>query len=173
MSNWFSVNEGLNQMKFSDFVVREAIVTDLDPDASKEEIIRRLCEALCEAGALSREHLDDIVRALIKREELGTTGIGMGVAVPHTKHPSVDKLVATVGISPEGVDFDALDGEKVHALFLLVSPTDLPGDHLRALEYITRQLHNPTFARFLKQAKTPDDVWVLLEEADAGKYASH
>lgn len=166
-------DEGLNQMKFSDFVVREAIVTDLDAYATKEQIIRQLCESLCKAGALNREHLEDIVRALIKREELGTTGIGMGVAVPHTKHPSVERLVATVGISPDGVDFDALDGEKVHALFLLVSPTDLPGDHLRALEYITRQLHNQTFSRFLKQSKTPEDVMVLLDEADNGKYVGH
>ena len=158
-------------MKFRDFVIKEAIVTDLDSYLSKEEIIRRLCQALVEAGALKRDQVDDIVRALIKREELGTTGIGMGVAVPHTKHPSVDRLIATVGISPEGVDFQALDGEPVQALFLLVSPTDLPGEHLRALEYITRQLHNPTFARFLKQARSPSEVWTLLEEADDGKYA--
>ncbi len=164
------LGKGIFRMKFRDFVVKDAIVTDLDPYLTKEEIIRKLCESLVTAGALKREQLDDIVKALIKREELGTTGIGMGVAVPHTKHPSVDRLVATIGISPEGVDFDALDGERVQSLFLLVSPTDLPGDHLRALEYITRQLHNSTFARFLKQAKTVDEVWTLLEEADNGKY---
>lgn len=158
-------------MKFRDFVIKEAIVTDLDSYLSKAEIIQRLCQALVDAGVLKRDQLDDIVRALIKREDLGTTGIGMGVAVPHTKHPSVDRLIATVGISPEGVDFQALDGEPVQALFLLVSPTDLPGEHLRALEYITRQLHNPTFARFLKQARSPSEVWTLLEEADDGKYA--
>ena len=67
----------------------------------------------------------------MKREELGSTGIGRGVAVPHTKHPSVDRLIGTVGVSQEGIDFQSLDGEKVHLFFLLVSPPDRPGDHLR------------------------------------------
>ena len=94
------------------------------------------------------------------------------MAVPHTKHPSIDKLMGTVAVSDEGVDFDSLDGEKVHLLFLLVSPPDRPGDHLRALENISRQLRDDTFCRFLKQCKTPADVWQLLEEADNNQFSS-
>ena len=101
----------------------------------------------------------------------GSTGIGRGVAVPHTKHPSIDKLIGTVAISEGGVNFDSLDGEKVHLLFLLVSPPDRPGDHLRALENISRQLRDDTFCRFLKQSKKPEDVWQLLEEADNNKFS--
>ncbi len=115
---------------------------------------------------------EDIVRAIIKREELGSTGIGRGVAVPHTKHPSVERLVGTVGISHEGVDFDSLDGEKVQLLFLLVSPPDRPGDHLRALENISRQLRDDMFCKFLKQAKTSEDICQLLEEADNNQFVS-
>lgn len=108
----------------------------------------------------------------MKREELGSTGIGRGIAVPHTKHPSVDQLTGTVGISQEGVDFQSLDGEPVQLFFLLVSPPDRPGDHLRALENISRQLRDDTFCRFLKQAKSTDDVKTLLEEADNNQFVS-
>jgi len=81
-------------------------------------------------------------------------------------------LVGTVGVSPEGVDFKSLDGEKVQLFFLLVSPPDRPGDHLRALENISRQLRDETFCRFLKQSKTAADIQQLLEEADNNQFVS-
>jgi len=156
-------------MKFVDFVSRDAIRTSIDVD-DKEAVIRTMVSALLESGKISEEQYESIVEAILKREELGSTGIGRGVAVPHTKHPSVDELVGTVAVSEQGVDFDSLDGEKVHLLFLLVSPPDRPGDHLRALENISRQLRDDTFCRFLKQSKTADDVWQLLEEADNNQF---
>jgi nitrogen PTS system EIIA component len=155
-------------MKFSDFICKEAIRTQLEA-SDKETVIRAMTTALLETKKIEQQDFESIVEAILKREELGSTGIGRGVAVPHTKHPSVDRLVGTVAISEEGVDFDSLDGEKVHLLFLLVSPPDRPGDHLRALENISRQLRDDTFCRFLKQSKTPDDVWQLLEEADSNQ----
>ena len=91
---------------------------------------------------------------------------GNGVAVPHTKHPSVTQLVSTVALVQDGVDFASLDGEPVHILFLLISPPDRPGDHLRGLENISRHLRNPQFCSFLKQAKAKTDVVDLLREAD-------
>ncbi len=156
-------------MKFVDFISRDAIRTSVDVD-SKDQVIRAMASALLESGKVSEDQHESIIEAILKREELGSTGIGRGVAVPHTKHPSVSELVGTVAISEEGVDFDSLDGEKVHLLFLLVSPPDRPGDHLRALENISRQLRDETFCRFLKQSKTPDDVWQLLEEADNNQF---
>src|SRR5688572_24125215 len=125
-------------MKFADFVSRDAIRADLQ-SLDKEAVIREMGTALVEAGKIDQEQYESIVRAILKREELGSTGIGRGVAVPHTKHPSVEELVGAVAVSTEGVDFDSLDGEKVHLLFLLISPPDRPGDHLRALENISRQ----------------------------------
>lgn len=156
-------------MKFVDFVSRDAIRTGVEADA-KEDVIRAMASSLLEAGKIQENQFEGIVEAILKREELGSTGIGRGVAVPHTKHPSVGELVGAVAVSEEGVDFDSLDGEKVHLLFLLVSPPDRPGDHLRALENISRQLRDDTFCRFLKQSKTPADVWQLLEEADSNQF---
>jgi PTS system fructose-specific IIA component/PTS system nitrogen regulatory IIA component len=158
-------------MRFSDFVSRQAIKADLTAD-EKEGVIREMAQALLDAGKLAGDEFESIVKAIMKREELGSTGIGRGVAVPHTKHPSVEQLVGAVGVSSEGVDFDSLDGEKVQLLFVLISPPDRPGDHLRALESISRQLRNDTFCRFLKQAKTPDEIWQLLEEADNNQFGS-
>ncbi len=158
-------------MKFSDFVNVDAIRAELSA-YDKETVIAELVDSLVAAGAIKGEQKDSIVKAIMKREELGSTGIGRGVAVPHTKHPSVDELVGTVGVSSEGVDFTSLDGEKVQLFFLLVSPPDRPGDHLRALENISRQLRDDTFCRFLKQSKTPQDIQQLLEEADNNQFVS-
>lgn len=158
-------------MKFSDFICQDAIRTHLEAD-EKEAAIRSMTTSLLEAGRIQQKDFESIVEAILKREELGSTGIGRGVAVPHTKHPSIEKLVGTVAISDEGVNFDSLDGEKVHLLFLLISPPDRPGDHLRALENISRQLRDDTFCRFLKQSKSPHDVSQLLDEADNNQFGS-
>jgi fructose-specific phosphotransferase system IIA component len=158
-------------MKFADFVSAEAIRAQLAAD-NKESVIREMAGSLQEAGKISGDELDSIIRAILKREELGSTGIGRGVAVPHTKHPSVNRLVGTVAVSQEGVDFDSLDGEKVQLFFLLISPPDRPGDHLRALENISRQLRNDTFCRFLKNAKTPEEIKQLLDEADSNQFGT-
>jgi len=158
-------------MKFSDFVSTKAICAELS-SADKESVISELVDALLQAGDIKPADREDIIKAIMKREELGSTGIGRGIAVPHTKHPSVTKLVGTVGVSTDGVEFDSLDGEKVQLFFLLVSPPDRPGDHLRALENISRQLRDETFCRFLKQSKNADDIVQLLEEADNNQFVS-
>lgn len=152
-------------MKLSDFVVSEAILPDLQVE-SKEDAIRQMVASLTSSGSIRQEDEDGVVAAILKREELGSTGIGNGVAVPHTKHQSVDRLIATVALAHEGVDFASLDGEAVYILFLLVSPPDRPGDHLRGLENISRHLRNSNFCSFLKQARTREQIIDLLAEAD-------
>ena len=158
-------------MKFGDFVSDEAIRAQLRAD-DKEGAIREMIDALLQAGKIAPGEVESIVKAIMKREELGSTGIGRGVAVPHAKHPSVGRLVGTVAVSSEGIDFNSLDGEKVQLFFLLISPPDRPGDHLRALENISSQLRDDTFCRFLKQATTADDIRQLLDEADNNGFVS-
>ena len=156
-------------MKFADFVCRESVNAELE-SRDKPSVIREMVQALRDVGEIPADEFESIVGAILKREELGSTGIGRGVAVPHTKHPSVRRLVGTVAISSSGVDFSSLDGEKVQLFFLLVSPPDRPGDHLRALENISRQLRDDTFCRFLKQSKSNEDIVQLLDEADDNKF---
>lgn len=153
-------------MKFSDFILYNAIVTDLKAK-NKEEVISEMVQALVDAGGLKSDDVDAVVEKIRIREELGSTGIGHGIAVPHTKFDNIDKLVGTVAISQgEGVDFDSLDCEKVKLFFLLVSPTSQSGEHLRALEHITNKLRDEGFVRYLKQCYKFEDVKALLEEAD-------
>jgi PTS system fructose-specific IIA component/PTS system nitrogen regulatory IIA component len=158
-------------MKFSDFVKTDAIKAELVA-TEKEGVIRELIQSLISSGELAADEADAIAQAILKREELGSTGIGRGIAVPHTKHPSVDQPVGTVGISSVGVDFQSLDGEPVQLFFMLISPPDRPSDHLRALENISKQLQDETFCRFLKQSKTPADIQQILEEADNNQFVS-
>jgi mannitol/fructose-specific phosphotransferase system IIA component (Ntr-type) len=152
-------------MRMSDFVVREAIVPDLTA-TTKEAVIREMVESLRTAGQFKSGDPEDVIRAILKRELLGSTGIGRGVAIPHTKHTSADRLVGTVALSRNGVSFESLDGEPVHVFVLLVSPQDRPGDHLRALENVSRRLRDDSFVRALRSATTREQIWSLLEEAD-------
>ena len=152
-------------MRMSDFVVRDSIVVPLTA-TGKEGVIREMVEGLRAAGQFKNADVEDIIRAILKRELLGSTGIGRGVAIPHTKHPGVDKLVGTIAVSPGGVAFDSLDGEPVFVFVLLISPQDRPGDHLRALENVSRSLRDDGFVRSLRQAATRDAIWGLLDDAE-------
>src|SRR5262245_1344044 len=150
-------------MRMSDFVVRESISSDLAA-TTKEGVIREMVENLRRAGYFNSNEPEDIVKAILKREQLGSTGIGRGVAIPHTKHPSVDRLIGTVASSRNGVSFESLDGEPVHVFVMLISPQDRPSDHLRALENVSRCLRDDSFVRSLRHAKDSAAVWNLLED---------
>jgi mannitol/fructose-specific phosphotransferase system IIA component (Ntr-type) len=152
-------------MRMSDFMVREAIIPELSA-STKDGSIREMVESLRSAGRFKGEETEDIIKAILKRELLGSTGIGRGVAIPHAKHTGVDKLVGTLALSRSGVAFDSLDGEPVHVFVLLISPQDRPGDHLRALENVSRVLRDDGFVRALRQAQTREAIWELLCEAD-------
>jgi mannitol/fructose-specific phosphotransferase system IIA component (Ntr-type) len=152
-------------MRMTDFVVREAIVPELTA-TTKEGVIREMVGSLAGAGSLKATETEDIVRAILKRELLGSTGIGRGVAIPHTKHSSVERLIGTVALSRPGVSFESLDGEPVHVFVLLISPQDRPGDHLRALENVSRSLRDDSFVRSLRQATTREAIWDLLGELE-------
>src|SRR5207237_434630 len=152
-------------MRMTDFVVREAIIPELTA-AAKEGVIREMVGSLASAGYFKGTETEDIVKAVLKRELLGSTGIGRGVAIPHTKHNSVERLIGTVALSRPGVNFDSLDGEPVHVLILLVSPQDRPGDHLRALENVSRSLRDDGFVRSLRHAPSREAIWDLLDTAD-------
>ncbi len=156
-------------MKFSDFVQLKSIKAELAA-SDKESVIREMVQCLIDSGQLGTDEQENIVQAILKREELGSTGIGRGIAVPHTKHASVSQPVGAVAVSPSGVDFQSLDGEPVQLFFMLISPPDQPSEHLRALENISKQLQDETFCRFLKQSKTPADIQQILEEADNNQF---
>jgi mannitol/fructose-specific phosphotransferase system IIA component (Ntr-type) len=151
-------------MRMSDFVIKEAIIPDLKA-TTKEGVIRELIESLRASGQFRGGETEDIVKAILKREQLGSTGIGRGVAIPHSKHVTVERLIGALGVSKAGINFDSVDGEPVHVLVLLVSPQERPGDHLRALENVARSMRDDGFVRELRAAATRDEIWRLLDEA--------
>jgi len=155
-------------MKLRDFIVSDAIVPNLAA-ADRNGAIREMAQALAAAGALPAEAVDDIVAALIKREQNGSTGFGKGVAVPHVKHGKVKKMVGTVGRSAEGIDFAALDHQPVYNMVLLLSPENQPQQHLQAMNIIFSNLQKDIFRRFLRQSDTQQAIMELLDEADQGK----
>lgn len=152
-------------MKLADFVVPEAIIPDLRA-TTKEEATREMVDALCAAGCFGRADAEDIARAVLRREGLGTTGVGNGVAFPEARHPAVPRVLGTLALSRVGVGFDAMDKGPVHILFLVVSPPDQPAAFLRAEEMISRLLLAEDFRERLLRAGTREAIGGLLAEAD-------
>jgi PTS system fructose-specific IIA component/PTS system nitrogen regulatory IIA component len=122
-----------------DFVVPEAVLPDLSA-TTKFDAIAQLLAGLTRAGAIPTASEAEIMAAVLHREELGTTAIGHGVAVPHARHPAIPRVVAAIGFSPAGIDFDSLDRNPVHILVLVLSPADAAAQNLRALQQVVTAL---------------------------------
>ncbi len=152
-------------MKLTDFIVNDAIITELKA-TEKEAVIREMMYSLKDMQKIIAKDVDSIIKSLMKREELGSTGIGKGVAVPHTKHDCIKKIVGTIARSTHGVDFNALDGERVHLFFLLLSPNDSAGTHLAALEKISTVIRDNDFRRFMREARGKEGMIEILKEVD-------
>ncbi|MBW7991669.1 MAG: PTS sugar transporter subunit IIA [Planctomycetes bacterium] len=154
-------------MKFEDFVCFEAAIPEFhtsDRDGAIEELI----SSLDKAGKLGNGNGKAITRAVIKRENEASTGMGKGVAVPHVKHKAVKDVVVAFGQSGAGIDFSALDKQPVYTVILLISPANEPDKHLQAMENIFRNLQYEKFRRFLRQCRSAEQIEDLLKEADEG-----
>ncbi|MCH2149796.1 MAG: PTS sugar transporter subunit IIA [Phycisphaerales bacterium] len=158
-------------MKMLDIVVKDAITTDLTP-TTRDKNIGELLDMLVASGSVAEELRDEFLKAIIKRENRGSTGFGHGVAVPHIKHEKIDAMAVAIGVCKDGIDFNALDGQPVHCIFLLLSPEQRPAEHLEAMEAVFGNLSQDTFRNFLVQANSPQDVITLLGEADASQIKS-
>ncbi len=152
-------------MRFSDFICFKAIIPELQ-SKDRDGAIRELVSALDKAKQLGKANSEQIAKAVIKRENEASTGLGKGVAIPHVKHPAMKKIVAAVGRSSGGIDFSALDKQPVYSVILLISPEDEPDKHLQAMEQIFKHLQQEKFRKFLRQLDTVELIEDLLREAD-------
>lgn len=152
-------------MKLRDFVVKDAILPALQ-SAQRDEVVAEMVDALVAADAAPADLRDTLIAEILKREKNGSTGFGKGVAIPHVKHEKIAKVAAAIGVSPSGIDYNALDKQPVYSVFMLLSPADQPDQHLHAMENIFANLQNDTFRSFLRQADSLDAINTLLEEAD-------
>jgi PTS system nitrogen regulatory IIA component len=147
-------------MRLMDFLVPDAIEPNMK-STTKKDAIGELVALLKRAEAIAEE--SSVAEVVLKREELGTTGIGEGIAVPHGKSDTVDRLVAAFGRSEKGIDFDSIDNQPVHLLFLLVAPSDSAGPHLMALARISRLLKNRDFREGLMKAEDRSRILEMCE----------
>ncbi|MGH2690600.1 MAG: PTS sugar transporter subunit IIA [Actinomycetota bacterium] len=131
----------------------------------KREAIAELVELLEKAHGLSTG--GEILDRVLKREAMMSTGIGNGVAIPHGKARSVDRLVAACGVSRAGVEFGSGDGEPASLFILLVSPEDVGGPHVKVLANISRLLKEETVREMLKGANSAEAFLADLQEAEA------
>ena len=152
-------------MKFKDFICFEAAISQLK-SSNRDEAIEELVSSLEKSGKVKKENSKSIIKAIIKRENEASTGLGRGVAIPHVKHNTVKEIVAAIGLSEEGIDFLALDKLPVHSVILMVSPSDDPDRHLQAMENIFKHLQVEKFRKFLRQCRTPEQIKDLFTEAD-------
>lgn len=150
-------------MKITEIIDQKLILSDLTSKTKKgvlEELVSHL------AQHEEKVNKEGLLKVLLEREKLGSTGINDGVAIPHGKLQNIDTLLAVFGRSREGVDFGALDGKTSHLFFLLVAPENSAGAHLKALARISRIAKNESFREKCMQAKTREDLFQFMVEED-------
>jgi nitrogen PTS system EIIA component len=151
------------------FLIPDAIVpAPLFQATNRDDAIRELVASLCRAGVLVESDQADIVRAILRREQLGTTGIGRNIAIPHSRHAAVTQLTGALAVSGPGIGFDSVDGEPVHVMILLISPPDRPGEHLRCLESVVSTLRDESLVAAIREAKTKDEILAILARLKSG-----
>ena len=153
-------------MKVTEFLDIKGINLDLQA-SEKQEILKELVDVLADVKDIGDKKI--ILKALLERESLGSTGIGQGIAIPHGKTDKIKELVSVLAISKKGVNFEALDGENVYIFFLLVAPKDAAGPHLKALAQISRMLRDTYFCDLLRRCETPEQVYDLIRKEENRK----
>ena len=148
-------------MQVSELLHEELIKVGLESD-DKESAIAEVLELLVISGDVSDR--DGAYDALLEREDKGTTGIGGGVGIPHAKHEAITHLSMALGVSRNGVEFDAIDGDPVHIVFLILAEPDNPGPHVQALAQLARLCQTPGFLRRLQEADSAASALSLILE---------
>lgn len=145
-----------------DSLVRPEHVFSNIGGTDKPTVLRTLTELMAGCGLV--ESADDLYRLILEREELGSTGVGGGIAIPHCKFKGIRQVVVAVGVCNEAVEFDSIDGDPVGLLFLVVSPDDSPADHLRVLATISKWIKSGSHADQIRALSDPEAICELLRE---------
>ena len=152
-------------MNLSEIYTEETVIEDLK-GADKDAVLEEMVAVLERLKLIPARKAPDLKAALVRREQMGSTGIGRGIAVPHVKHKSLAGLVGVLGRSKGGVEFQALDGAPVHLIFMLISGENLIEPHLNALKKISALSSDEDMLRFLRNAKDRSEIAELIKEAD-------
>jgi PTS system nitrogen regulatory IIA component len=151
-------------MKILDVLRKEAVILDLK-SKEKKGVIEELVAPLAQSSGVAPK---DLVKVLMERERLGSTGIGGGIGIPHGKLKGIDALIVGFGLSRKGVNFESIDGRPTHIFFLLVTPENSIDIHLKLLSQISRILKNDLLKQRLRNAESRDEVLDIIREEDVG-----
>jgi len=149
-------------MKILEVLQKEAILEDL-VSTDKKGILEELVAPVAKVANVSE---DGLVKVLLERERLGSTGIGGGVGIPHGKLKNIENIVLGFGLSRNGVDFESMDGKPTHVFFLLVTPENSTGLHLKMLARISRLLKDESFKERLTSASSQEEILSIIQDED-------
>ena len=149
-------------MKILDVLQKESIISDLKSQ-DKKGILEELVAPIARITGVNHK---DLVRVLMDREQLGSTGIGGGIGIPHGKLKQLESLALGFGLSRKGVDFESMDNQPTHIFFLLVTPENSTGLHLKMLARVSRILKHDQFKEKLLSAANTDEILSIIKEED-------
>lgn len=155
-------------MSLSDLFVSTAILENAS-SLDKKEVIHQLLLQLAADGHLDEASLPSVLDGVMRLEALASTGVGRGIAIPHTKHPAISRRLGILGLCRTPVDFDSVDVEPVDLVFLILAPPDSPGYQSmrvpRDVEELHRRMQKETFCERLRQATTREKLWEILSQS--------
>ena len=150
-------------MRITELMDKNLIISELHSE-TKKEVLKELVDCI------TKKELDidgnDLLRVLLEREELGSTGIGDGIAIPHGKVKKIEDLMVSFGRSLGGVDFQSMDGKPTHIIFLLIAPENSAGIHLKALARLSRLLKDSRFRKNIMEADSSQEIYDLIAQED-------
>ena len=150
-------------MKIVDLLKKDYIVEEL-LSSGKQEVLEELSQRILKHNRTFEP--DAMIRTLMDREKLGSTGIGEGIAIPHGRLDGLEEVIVAFGRSLRGIDFDALDGRPVYLFFLLLAPEHAATEHLKVLARISRMLKDQNFRTRLMEAPSGDEIYRIITEKD-------
>ncbi len=153
-------------MQLTDVLKPEVVKMELKA-RTRDEAIRELVELLAKTGGLRQGDVESMTAAILKRESLGSTAIGKGVAIPHAKAPTAHQFVAALGRSTQGIEFASIDGKPVNLVFVLASPPDSQRAHLKALAHISRLLMREDLSARILAAADATEVLAIIAEGES------
>ena len=149
-------------MKILEILKQEAIIADLEA-TNKKGVLEELVVPVAAIAGIDQEKL---VKVLMERERLGSTGIGNGIGIPHGKMKDLEEMVIGFGLSRQGVEFESIDGDPTHIFFVLITPENSTGLHLKLLARISRILKNEPFRHRLMKAADSEEIYNIIKEED-------
>lgn len=152
-------------MMLTDILTEDLVLPDLQA-GGKADVLDEMASALCGKGIV--QDGQSVLKALLEREKLGSTGIGFNVAIPHAKVKEAKDIVVVFGRSVKGIEFDSLDQKPVHLICLLIAPENSIGTHIKALARISRLLKDENFRKELMKSSNRESMYGLIKSKDDG-----